>query len=107
MESTLHLFLERSKATLSEMIPQKKLKKIIDDALREKFGDEFGKLHHDQSLQSAGLDSVDILDTIAIIENISGVFFERDELMDIDTLDDLYNLVFEKSISPDKEDLHT
>ncbi len=78
---------------------QQKRQQIInkmDRALADKFGDEFNDLRRDESLQSAGLDSVDILDTIAILEKISGVYFERDELIEIDTLDELYDLVLKK-----------
>lgn len=79
----------------------------MNRTLTEKFGDEFKNLKRDEPLQSAGLDSVDILDTIAIIEKLAGVYFDSDELMEIESLDDLYKLVFDKLALPEQEDLHT
>ena len=89
-----------------QKIKQKIIEKM-DRVLAEKFGDEFKDLKRDKPLQSAGLDSVDILDTIAILEKLTGVYFDSDELMDIESLDDLYELVFDKLAQAAQEDLHT
>jgi len=83
---------------------QRLVSERIDAALSEKFGDDFAQLGPGDPLQDAGLDSVDLLDALATIEKLFAISFERDELVGIGTLAELYEVVTGRLIEERGED---
>ena len=70
----------------------------IHALLVDRFGDELAAIGPEDPLQEAGLDSVDMLDALAGIEKLFQLTFDRDELIGIACLDELYELVYDKLI---------
>lgn len=76
----------------------------INAALIEKFGQDFAQIGPDDPLLEAGLDSVDLLDALATIEELFAISFERDELIGIGTLAELVEVVTDRLIEEQGED---
>jgi acyl carrier protein len=77
--------------------------RMVRELLLEKFGDEM-EIEPDQPLEQAGLDSVDMLDALAVIEERFDVTFERDDLVGIASLAELYEVVYDRLLLEKGED---
>ena len=72
------------------------LRDRLNALLIAKFDLEPGALEADQTLESLGLDSLDIVKLATAMEGEFGVKFDEEELMDDITLDDLVKLLGER-----------
>ena len=65
----------------------------VTDVLQDRFGGAFRDLSPDASLAAQGLDSVDVLDALAALEQHFGIALDTEDLVGIECLRDLENLV--------------
>ena len=72
------------------------LRDRLNALLIAKFDQDPGALEPDQTLESLGLDSLDIVKLTTAMEGEFGVKFDEEELMDDITLDDLVKLLGER-----------
>ncbi len=89
------------------MDPQERKRRVaerISRALGEKFGEDFRRLSPADPLQESGLDSVDMLDALAELEKLFRITFDRDELVGIGTLEELFEVVHDRLVEERGED---
>ena len=69
--------------------------KIINNFLVEEFEIDIIKLQPQASLRNdLGLESLDFVDIAVIVEKEFGLKFKSEEMVNINTLDDLYNYIY-------------
>ncbi len=65
----------------------------VTEVLRARFTEAFRDLSPDASLADQGLDSVDVLDALAALEQHFAIALDTEDLMDIERLRDLVDVV--------------
>ena len=68
----------------------------VTEVLQDRFGEAFRDLSPEESLAEQGLDSVDVLDALAALEQHFSIVLETEDLVGIDRLRDLVDLVSAK-----------
>ncbi len=81
---------------MGEQVETSSVEQQVTEVLQARFGEAFHNLSPEESLAAQGLDSVDVLDALAALEQHFGIALDTEELMDIGRLRDLVNVVSAK-----------
>lgn len=78
---------------MSGSADQSSVEQQVTDVLQARFGEAFRDLSPEESLAEQGLDSVDVLDALAALEQHFSIALDTEDLMDIERLRDLVDVV--------------
>lgn len=68
--------------------------RIVKEAIKDRINVD--SINYDDSLDDLGLDSLDLVETMLKIEEVLGVEFTSDEIVELKTIQDVVNLIESK-----------
>ena len=68
--------------------------KIVKEAIKDRINVD--SINYDDSLDELGLDSLDLVETMLKIEEVLGIEFTSDEIVELKTIQDVVNLIESK-----------
>ena len=68
--------------------------KIVKEAIKDRINVD--SINYDDKLEDLGLDSLDLVETMLKIEEVLGIEFTSDEIVELKTIQDVVNLIESK-----------